>query len=146
MAEVLRYDSGDTLRLLKRESLSMSRIVALNLLAKKGAASISDISAFLDLSLGNTSTLVDKLVCQGFVTRVEDANDRRHKVVQLTEKGQALVQELQAARVESVVQRMALLSPELLNNAVDVLSEVVAQLPEITMEGSGGHLKPVKQP
>jgi DNA-binding MarR family transcriptional regulator len=129
MTEVLRCDTADMLRVLQREDLSMPRLGALNVVERQGAASISEICAYLNLSLGNTSMLIDKLVCHGFVTRVEDASDRRHKLVRLTEKGQALIEELRAARVKSVVQRMLLLPPDLLERAIDVLREVTEQLP-----------------
>jgi DNA-binding MarR family transcriptional regulator len=134
MTEILRCDTADMLRLLKREDLSMPRIAALNVVERQGAASISEICANLNLSLGNTSMLIDKLVCRGFVTRVEDVSDRRHKLVRLTEKGQALIQELRAARVNSVVQRMLLLPPDLLNRVIDVLRDVTEQLPPSSVE------------
>jgi DNA-binding MarR family transcriptional regulator len=135
-AEVMRCDTDDMFRLLKREDLSMPRIVALGFVARRGAVSISEISGFLDLSLGNTSMLVDKLVCQGFVTRAEDASDRRQKVIQLTTKGQAFVDELRATRVNQLAQQMLLLPPDLLARAIDVLSEVTAQLSQISTEHS----------
>jgi DNA-binding MarR family transcriptional regulator len=134
MTEVLRCDTADMLRVLKREDLSMPRLSAMNIVERQGAASISEICAYLNLSLGNTSMIIDKLVCHGFVTRVEDASDRRHKQVRLTEKGQALIEELRAARVNSVVQRMQLLPPELLERAINVLRDVTEQLnPEPTV-------------
>jgi DNA-binding MarR family transcriptional regulator len=133
VAEVLRYDTDSILRLLQREELSLARIGALNFVERRGSASISEISASLDLSLGNTSMLVDKLVCKGFVTRVEDASDRRHKLVQLTDKGRALIAELRSTRVSNVVRRMLLLPPELLAQTIDVLREVNAQLPQISV-------------
>ena len=136
MIEILRCDTADMLRLLKREDLSMPRIAALNVVEQQGAASISEICASLGLSLGNTSILIDKLVCHGFVTRIEDVSDRRHKLVRLTEKGQALIQELRAARVNSVVQRMLLLPPDLLNRVIDVLRDVTEQLPPSSVERS----------
>jgi DNA-binding MarR family transcriptional regulator len=135
LAEVLRYDSDETFRLLQREDLSMPRIVALNFVERRGSASISEISSFLGLSLANTSMIVDKLVCAGFVTRAEDASDRRHKLVRLTEKGRALVQELRTTRVAHVVQRMLLLPPDLLGRTLDVLREVNARLPRISVDG-----------
>jgi DNA-binding MarR family transcriptional regulator len=138
MTEIFRYDTTDMLRLLKREDLSMPRIVALNVVERQGAASISEISAYLDLSLGNTSILIDKLVCHGFVTRIEDVSDRRHKLVRLTEKGQALIQELRATRVNSVVQRMMQLPPDLLDRAIAVLREVTEQLPPTSVERGAG--------
>jgi len=135
MTEVFRCDTADMLRLLKREDLSMPRIAALNVVERQGAASISEICAYLNLSLGNTSMLIDKLVCHGFVTRVEDASDRRHKLVRLTEKGQALIEELRATRTKSVVQRMLRLPPELLDRAIEVLREVTEELsPEVRIE------------
>ena len=134
MIEILRCDTADMLRLLKREDLSMPRIAALNIVEQHGAASISQICAYLGLSLGNTSILIDKLVCHGFVTRIEDVSDRRHKLVRLTEKGQALIQELRAARVNSVVQRMLLLPPDLLERVIDVLRDVTEQLPPSSIE------------
>jgi DNA-binding MarR family transcriptional regulator len=129
LAEIMSYDTDAMFRLIQRESLTMPRIVALNVVAKRGAVSITEISQYIDLSLGNTSMLVDKLVGQGLVTRAEDEHDRRHKRVCLTDKGQALVEELRATRVESMVQRMLLLPPQLLNRVIDVLDEVVTQLP-----------------
>ena len=136
MIEILRCDTADMLRLLKREDLSMPRIAALNVVEQRGAASISEICAYLGLSLGNTSILIDKLVCHGFVTRIEDVSDRRHKLVRLTEKGQALIQELRATRVNSVVQRMLLLPPDLLDRVIDVLRDVTEQLPPSSVERS----------
>jgi DNA-binding MarR family transcriptional regulator len=129
VAEIMCNNTDDTLRLIRREELSMALIVALNIVERRGAISISEISASLDFSLGNTSMLVDKLVCKGFVTRAEDAHDRRHKLVRLTEKGQALIQELRATRVEGVVQRILLLPPAVLEQTLAVLREVTAQSP-----------------
>lgn len=128
VAEIMCYTTDDTLRLIKREELSMPLMVALNVVQRRGAISISEISTSLDFSLGNTSMLVDKLVGKGLVTRVEDVQDRRHKVVRLTERGLALVHELRATRVEGMVQRMLLLPPGLVDRAINVLHEVTTQL------------------
>lgn len=136
VSDVMCYDTADTLRVLQREDLSMPRIVALGFLDRRESASISEISAYLHLSLANTSMLVDKLVCHGFVTRAEDASDRRHKLVRLTEKGQAIVEELRATRLNSVVRRMLLLPSDLLARTVEVLRDVTRLLPQIPMEPS----------
>src|SRR4051812_44152529 len=53
-AELGRYSAAELLRLMQREELSMPRAVALMYLAREGAMSISDISTYLNLSLGNT--------------------------------------------------------------------------------------------
>ena len=139
MAELLRYDTAEMIHLLKREDLSMPRMAALDFVERQGSTSISEISVYLNLSLGNTSTLVDKLVCHNFVTRVEDVHDRRHKLVRLTEKGQVLVQEVRAARVDRVVHHLLHLPPELLDRLLAVLHDVQAQLPPSNTASSTEH-------
>jgi DNA-binding MarR family transcriptional regulator len=143
MAEIMSADTDEMFRLLQREDLSMPRMVALNLVSKRGSVSITEISQFLDLSLGNTSMLVDKLVGKDLVTRAENEHDRRHKRVCLTAKGKAVVEELRATRVKSMVQRMLLLPPELQDRVIDVMSDVVSQLPPIgadsAMPKDGSH-------
>src|SRR5215212_3686000 len=93
IAELTRLSACNILRLMQREDLSMPRVVTLLQLQRLGAASISDISAHLNLSLGTTSHLVEQLVAGGFVSRGEDPADRRHKQVALTERGAAFVVE-----------------------------------------------------
>jgi DNA-binding MarR family transcriptional regulator len=127
-SELLRYSTTDILRLMQREDLSLPRVVALMFLDRQGTASISDISNYLNLSLGNTSSIVDQLVCSGYVTRTEDPNDRRLKVVTLTTKGQAFVQEVKQARIAEMAQRLKNLPTSLLESTVVVMSAVLEHL------------------
>lgn len=127
-AEMLQYSVADLLRLMQREELSMPRAVALLFLKQEGAASISDISNYLNLSLGNTSHIVDQLVCSGYVTRAEDANDRRLKLVALTAKGRAFIQEVEQVRIEEMARRLQQLPIPLLEAALAVISEVLDHL------------------
>ncbi len=126
--ELLRYSTTDILRLMQREDLSLPRVVALMFLDRQGTASISDISNYLNLSLGNTSSIVDQLVCSGYVTRTEDPHDRRLKVVTLTTKGQAFVQEVKQARIAEMAQRLKNLPASLLESTVVVMSAVLEHL------------------
>lgn len=126
--ELLRYSTTDILRLMQREDMSLPRVVALMFLDRQGTASISDISNYLNLSLGNTSSIVDQLVCSGYVTRTEDPNDRRLKVVMLTTKGQAFVQEVKQARIAEMAQRLKNLPTSLLESTVVVMSAVLEHL------------------
>ena len=127
-AEMLRYSAADLLRLMQREELSMPRAVALQFLKCEGAASISDISNYLNLSLGNTSHIVDQLVCSGYVTRAEDPNDRRLKLIALAPKGLAFVQEVEQVRLEEMARRLQKLPTPLLESVLTVLSELLDHL------------------
>jgi len=127
MAGALGYEAEETLRLLKREDLTMPLITAMKVVERKGVCSISAIGSYLSCTLGNSSMVVDKLVHNGWATRVEDIHDRRHKQVQLTEKGQALLDELRATKIEAIVQRVMGLSAEQRTRLLDVLRDIVPQ-------------------
>lgn len=126
---LIRASAADILRLLQREDLSMPRLVTLMFLAREGKASISDISAYLNLSLGNTSHLVEQLVCGGYVTRNEDLADRRIKWITLTVQGQTFVQEIHQVRIEDMTQRLEHVPLALLISAQAALAALVKELP-----------------
>lgn len=120
--------AAELLQLLQREELSLSRALALIYLEQQPCASISDVCSYLNLSLGNTSHVIDQLVCAGYVTRTEDANDRRLRQVRLTAQGQSFVQEIKALRVRELAERLERLPPPLLQSAAVVCGELLVQL------------------
>lgn len=128
MAQVMRYDTDTLLRFVKQAELTLPLLSVLSLVERRGAVSIGELGAGLDYSLANASLLVDKLVCQGYVTRVENASDRRHKLVQLTAKGQALLAELRAARADTMAQQLLPLPPDVLTRTLELFREVTAEL------------------
>lgn len=113
--ELMKANVETMLHLLRREDLSMPRMVALTFLQRHGGATISHISEHLNLSLAATSQLVEKLVEGDFVERIEDQDDRRQKHVTLTAKGQAFIAEVQQIRDEELVRRLADLPEALLS-------------------------------
>lgn len=106
----------------------MSRLLALIFLGQQRSASISDICSYLNLSLGNTSHVINQLVCAGYVTRTEDANDRRLRQIMLTPKGQAVVHEIKALRMRELTERLEQLPVPLLQSAVVVCADMLAYL------------------
>lgn len=123
-AEVMKHSACDMLRLIQRESLSMSRMVTLNYLRRRGSASISDISQYLNLALGTTSHLVDQLVDAQFVTRSEDASDRRLKLIMLTERGRDFADEVERTRIEALARHLAAMPAPLLGQTLEVMTQV----------------------
>lgn len=129
IAQAMCYDTETLLRFVKQVDLTLPLLAVLDVVERQGATSIGEIGSRLDYSLANASLLVDKLVCQECVTRVENASDRRHKLVQLTAKGQALLAELRAARSAHVVQQLRLLPPERLMRTTELLRVITDELP-----------------
>ena len=127
-ATPMRSSAAEMLQLLQREDLSLSRALALIFLGHQPCASISDICSYLNLSLGNTSHVIDQLVCGGYVTRTADATDRRLRQIMLTAKGQAFVQALKALRVRDLTDRLAQLPMPLLQSATGICADMLAHL------------------
>ncbi len=127
-AELMKHNADDMMRLLRRVELSMAQLVALLFLHRRGATSLGDIGKHLNLTLGATSHLVDRLVAGGLVTRVENPLDRRHKQITLTQTGITIVMDAKQARVEEMARRLVELPPELLNQLVNTMTDVIVYL------------------
>jgi DNA-binding MarR family transcriptional regulator len=78
-------------RYAKSTGLSMPQFSILMQLHHRGPCGMSGISEGYDITPAATSQLVDKLVQGGLIQRVEDPNDRRAKLLSLTDKGRELV-------------------------------------------------------
>ncbi len=129
IAHVLRYDTETLLRFVRQAELTLPLLSVLSVVEREGASSIGEIGGRLDYSLANASLLVDKLVCLKYVTRVENARDRRHKLVQLTPKGQALLAELGKVRAEIMAQQLLLLPTPMAMQTIMLLRAITDELP-----------------
>ena len=78
-------------RYAKSTGLSMPQFSIMMQLHYRGACGMSRISEGYDITPAAASQLVDKLVHNGLIQRVEDPNDRRAKLLSLTDKGRDLV-------------------------------------------------------
>jgi DNA-binding MarR family transcriptional regulator len=76
----------------KSTGLSMPQFSVMMQLHHRGNCAIGDISDRFDITNAAASQLVDKLVQGGFIKREEDPQDRRAKMLNLTDKGRKLIQ------------------------------------------------------
>ena len=76
----------------KSTGLSMPQFSILMQLHHRGNCAIGDIGERFDITNAAASQLVDKLVQSGFIKREEDPQDRRAKMLNLTDKGKDLIQ------------------------------------------------------
>jgi MarR family transcriptional regulator, 2-MHQ and catechol-resistance regulon repressor len=60
-------------------------------LLHKGPLPVNTIGPVVDLTPGLISIAVDRLVAKGLVSRVENAEDRRVRIVALTPRGKDLI-------------------------------------------------------
>jgi len=76
-----------------RESdLSLSQVNALFRLYHHGSGPVNDLANHLGVTMAAVSQLLDPLIADGLVLRSENPDDRRMKLIALTEKGKLLVE------------------------------------------------------
>lgn len=95
-------------------------------LSDRGAVSVRDIEREVHLEKSKASRAASRLEARGLVTKEVNASDRRLVVLRLTEKGEALMEELKQIAMAYQAQLEAQLAPELaaLNTAIDrILTE-----------------------
>ena len=96
---------------MKQDGLSMPQIYTLMYLYHEGEVRISDIGTLMDVGKAAASQLVERLVQQGLVERVEDACDRRAKKIRLQPKSLRLIEKGLAVQRREMGELMSQLSP-----------------------------------
>lgn len=127
----MRHTMHDLVQLKREAGLSMSQLSTLFRLFHAQECGVSDIGESLGVTNAAASQMVDRLVGLEYLTRSEDPQDRRVKVLTLTEKGQALIQESYARRRDWLAQITTSLTTqeqETISAALTLLTEAAIRL------------------
>lgn len=96
---------------LQQSNLGDSDFRVLEVLLHKGALPVNTIGPKVNLTPGSISAAVERLHARGLVSRVEDPQDRRVRVVDLTPEGRALIQPVFRRHAELMEEVAEVLSP-----------------------------------
>ena len=136
MKHVYRRSAGETLAVLNDAGLTLPQLVCLNVLDECGVRTVSAIASALRLSPAATSHLVDRLVSEGLVVRIEDPVDRRQKRVTITAAGRRFVGRVERARTREMTDAVAGMSAEVVRQFSRVLVKVIAELSSLPKDVS----------
>ena len=118
----------------KAVGLSMPQLGVLMQLHYRGNCGVSDISDRFDITNAAASQMVDKLVQSQLIQREEDPQDRRAKLLNLTEKARELMQRNMEERYRWVGQLAKKLTPEERTKVVEALSIMTKAAQELEAE------------
>jgi DNA-binding MarR family transcriptional regulator len=107
-----RRSSAQLFEMVAELDSSFSQVKMMFLLEDGGEHSVKEIAAHLGLSLPAASRAVDGLIQRGYVTRRESAQDRRSRLIALTEDGRAVVERVLRARLKTLEAFADELTPE----------------------------------
>jgi DNA-binding MarR family transcriptional regulator len=83
-----------------RQGLSMGHLHAMSILERHGELPMSGLAEMLDVSLSNTTGLVDRMEERGLIERHRVPDDRRVVMVRITEKGREALAEADVLKEE----------------------------------------------
>ena len=133
-------------RFAKSTGLSMPQFSVLMQLHYRGACGMSRISEGYDITPAAASQLVDKLVQSGFIQRVEDPNDRRAKLLNLTDKGKELIQRGMEERyrwVNELTEKLTSAEQVQISEALDLMTNAARDLEAEPIHFPAQHPHPV---
>ncbi len=108
-----------------------AQINTLNAIASKNEWRMSDLSERLRVSAGSLTTMVNRLIDAGLVTRTRSELDRRVVTVKVTEKGQDLIDASRKRVMRNLQAVLAELPPEDHSKLNEALETVVSILNKI---------------
>lgn len=117
----LRRSMLDSIVYAKEQNLSRSQMITLIHLRQLGACSVSDIGDLIGITSAGASQLLERMVQQELVERIEDPEDRRAKLITLTGKGREMLEESMRVRRRWLEDFARKLSPEEQIQVVEVM-------------------------
>jgi len=97
---------------IQRNGLGDSDFRVLEVLLHKGPLPVNVIGPKVNLTPASISVAVDRLYKKGLVSREESATDRRRRIVDLTESGRELIEDLFAKHTALLEEIFSGLSPD----------------------------------
>ncbi len=94
------------------EGLTQTQFAALTKLAEVGPCSQNHLGRLIYLDAATIKGVVDRLGARGFLTALNDPNDRRRRAVALTERGRQVTQAAQLVAAEITAATLAALTEE----------------------------------
>ena len=113
LVDRVSHRGGDTLALMTEAGLTWPQVLFLTRLRQAGESTPSELAERLNMSPPAVSQMVDRLFKLDFLTRREDAGDRRRKRLAVTPAAERMLDKLVRARAAEYAKGTARLSPGL---------------------------------
>jgi DNA-binding MarR family transcriptional regulator len=126
-----RVIRGRTLDSWVNLNLTIPQLKSLFYISRHGKVNLSGLASGIRVTPANVTGIVDRLVEQDLLTRTPDPNDRRVLWLKVTDKGNALVNELREGRANEMGRILNELSEEELSIVAHSF-ELLVRAAEIT--------------
>jgi DNA-binding MarR family transcriptional regulator len=127
-AHLNRKSSAELFELVAKLDSSFSQVKMLFLLEDGREHAVKEVATHLGLSVPAASRAIDGLIERGWVSRRESAEDRRSRLVALTDAGKDVVERLVRARLKTLEQFAEELTPDERESLAKALLPIVERI------------------
>jgi len=113
-----------TLNYLSQNDLTFNQFKVLEVLYHRGNLNIGSITKLTMSTPGNITVVVKNLKRDGWITSIADPEDKRASILQLEEKGQAIIEKVFPEHAQNLHASMEALSDKELDTLFDLLNKV----------------------
>ncbi len=114
-------------------NLTMPQMKCLCYISRHGKINLSGLAAGIHVTPANVTGIVDRLVEQGLVDRVQDSADRRVLWLSVTEKGAyhlSILREGKASKMRELLEHLSDDDLSLVSDAFDILARTARKIKE----------------
>lgn len=127
LVNAVSHPRGKALAFLARARVTVDQAILLDR-ARRSGSTPSSLAAEMGLSPSSVSQMIDRLVAGEYVRRVDDARDRRRKIVEPTRKARAFLERFGAVRRDELATGAAALSAATRKRLASAIAEALREL------------------
>lgn len=106
-------------------NLTPHQFIVLKIIANTDNCIMSDLSNNLGVTMGNMTTMLDRLIKEGFAARKQEPDDRRVVGVRLTNKGKDIVAKATKKRQNILLNMLKKLSNKDIETMLKLIEKIV---------------------
>ncbi len=128
LLDLVSHRSPALFQLMSDAGVTVQQVVMLSRIGQLGSVSLAQAAHASQTSLPAASQMIERLVSQRLLRRVEDPSDRRRKAISLTSAAEGLLRKLQDERSRQFAVGLGPLDRKQRRQLIVLLTQVVATL------------------
>ncbi len=101
-----------TSRISAAYGLTFGQFAVLEALNRKGALNVGEIKETILSSDGTVPVIIGNLIKMGLVTKTKNDEDRRYSIIELTDKGREIIQQVKPKNNQMISDKFSVWTPE----------------------------------
>jgi DNA-binding MarR family transcriptional regulator len=124
--EFLRHETQEFYKM----KITLPQFIVMDFLNRSGQTRMTDAARFLRVTTAAMTGIADRMVRDGYITRISDPQDRRIIKLKLTAKGDKIVKTAVEHRKRSIIKLFGMVSQKERDDYLNILGHIHSHLKE----------------